>query len=310
MTGFNRMISTIKKIPYSEIMYDQYKKTYKSILYALSPEKAIKRIFKKQMGYDLNLDNPCTFNEKIQWLKLYWHNSNLPDLVDKYKVREYIKDKIGEKYLVPLISTYEKIQDVDFDNLPECFVIKPNHGSGKVLISLNKDEFIKNWKVEKKIMQRSLKNNYFYTWYEWAYKDIKPMLVCEELIDEKIIDYKFYCFNGEPEFLYVSQGLVIDHSLKVGFYDLEWNKLPFGRTDYRTFDSILEKPKCLKLMIDIARKLSKDFPFVRVDLYNVGDKVYFSELTFTPSSGYMTFDPPEYDLKIGGYLRLPYSKTN
>ncbi|MFZ2537547.1 MAG: ATP-grasp fold amidoligase family protein [Oscillospiraceae bacterium] len=302
----NTIRAQIKNIPIAIRIYDQIQYQMSKKALRKSPEDAVSKLFKKMMGYELDLNNPKTFNEKIQWMKLYWHDPILPTLVDKFTVRKYVADKIGEEYLVPLYSTFNNVDDIIFEELPNGCVLKPNHGSGQVLIVRDKMKI--NWPKERKAFERSMNNNFYYTWYEWAYKDIEPKIICEKLLDDQIIDYKFFCFGGIPEFLYVSQGLVQDHTLKVGFYDLNWEKMPFQRTDYEGLDGDLKRPNKLAEMEKLASELSKGFPFVRVDLYCVEDEIYFSEMTFTPSSGYMPLNPDSYDVILGELLTLPEKK--
>lgn len=275
-------------------------------IFRIIPDRLYLNIkYKLKIGKKLDAVDPKTFNEKLQWLKLFDRKPEYTQMVDKYEVRKYIKDTIGEEYLVPLIGVYDRFGDIDFDSLPDQFVLKPNHTSGNVVVCKDKSK-LDFLKLEKEI-NRWLKQRYYWVHREWPYKNVKPKIICEEMMDSKIMDYKFFCFDGKPMFLYVSQGLVCDHSLKVDFYDLDWNRMPFKRTDYDNFDKILEKPQNFDLMIRLAVRLSEGFPFIRIDLYNIGNRVYFSEFTFSPCSGLMPIEPIEYDELLGNLIQLPIS---
>lgn len=274
-----------------------------SVFKNLSDEKYIRLMYYLKMDEKLDLKNPETYNQKLQWLKLYDRNPLYTRLVDKYEVREYIKQSIGEEYLIPLINLYDDVENIKFEELPDQFVLKCTHDSGSVIVCTNKNKLDKKYTKEK--LKIALNKNYYYKFREWPYKNVKPRIVCEKMLEDKIIDYKIFCFNGKPKFLYVGQGLVSDHSLKIDFYDLNWNKMELNRTDYENFDKALKKPTNLNEMINIAEKLSSGIPFVRVDLYEIGDKIYFSEFTFTPGAGYIPFEPKSYDRIIGDLLKLP-----
>ena len=269
----------------------------------IDDETFLKFEYKAWMGKTLHLNPPVTFNEKIQWLKLHDRKPIYTVLVDKYEVRNYIKEKIGEKYLVPLIGVWEKSEDVDFNALPNQFVLKPTHTSGNVFICRNKADI--DEKKIKKMLDEWLKREYYWGNREWPYKNVQPRLIAEKMIDSNIVDYKFYCFDGEPKLLYLSQGLEDHSTAAISFFDLNLKKLPFGRSDYRPFDTEVIRPSNFDEMINIAKILSKGFPFVRVDLYSVNNKIYFSELTLHPCAGYMPFQPEEYDRKLGDMLKLP-----
>lgn len=266
-------------------------------------EKIIEQ-FTQQVGYIPNIDNPKSFNEKIQWLKLYYRNPLLTKCADKYTVREYVKEKIGEQYLIPLIGIYDNPDQIDFNKLPNKFVLKTNNGSGKNIICKNKKKL--NIEETKSKLTEWLKpenSHYFYS-YEWAYKDIKPKIICEEYLESKdgdLKDYKFMCFHGKIENIFVCTDR--KNSLKVNFYDLNWKLLPFTRL-YPNSNKKISKPKYFKKMVEIAEMLAKDFPFVRVDLYENKNNIYFGELTFYPGNGMEKFQPPEWDYKMGKFLSI------
>lgn len=262
--------------------------------------------FNHAVGYEPNIDKPESFNEKLQWLKLYYRNPLMTVCADKYEVRNYVREKIGEKYLVKLIGVFDNVDDINFDNLPDKFILKVNHGSGQNIICKNKSDLNIN-EVKDKLSEWMLpkSNHYFYS-YEWCYKDIKPKIVCEELIQDSsndyLDDYKFMCFNGEVKMVFVCSER--QTKLKVDFFDLDWNKLPFTRL-YDNSQKEIKKPKNFDLMIKLAEKLSKPFPFVRVDFYEVEGRVYFGEMTFYPGNGMESFKPVEWDYNIGKMLNLP-----
>lgn len=256
----------------------------------------------------LNLENPQTFNEKLQWLKLHDRNPMYTNLVDKYEVRKYLSKTIGDEYLVPSLGVYDKFDDIDFDKLPNQFVIKCTHDSGGVVICDDKSKLDLE-KTRKKI-KRCLKRNYYYANREWPYKNIKPRIIIEEYLLDKenpkcdLVDYKVMCFNGEPKIIFTCTDRY-DKGLKVTFFDLEWNKLPFER-HYPSSKSNIEKPKKLKEMIELSRRMAKKFKFIRLDWYEVNNRLYFGEYTFYPGSGFEEFTPNEVDKEIGDLLELNY----
>ena len=270
----------------------------------LSDKLYLKIIFKIKLGYPLNLRNPQTFNEKLQWLKIYDRNPLYTKLVDKYEVRKYITENIGEEYLIPLIGVYEKFEDINFEELPNQFVIKCTHDSGGVVICKDKKSFDVK-KAENKI-KKSMKRNFYYLGREWPYKNIEPRIIIEKYMEDKetkeLVDYKIMCFNGKPEMSFTCSERYND-GLKVTFFDLEWKKLPFER-HYTSSTKEIKKPKNYELMLELSKKLSKGIPFVRVDWYEINGKLYFGELTFYPGSGFEEFKPVYWDKKIGELIKL------
>ena len=255
--------------------------------------------FKKR----LNLKNPDTFNAKINYLKLYDRDPLYTKLVDKYEVREYVKEKIGEKYLNEIYGVYSNVDEIDFSNLPESFVLKATHGSSWVLVCKDKSDFDQH--NAKKTMQSWLNNNFYKLWGEWVYKNVPPRIICEKFLfntnESSLIDYKFYCFNGKPKFIHVDMDRFDKHTRN--FYDLNWLRLPFG-VCYPQAERDLDCPKQLNKMIELASILSKDLKMVRVDFYEVGDLIIFGELTFYPGNGLEIFDPQKYDFEIGKLLTI------
>ncbi len=269
-------------------------------------DEFLKRLFKSRLKYDLDLDNPKTFNEKLQWLKLHDRKPEYTIMVDKYKVREYVANTIGEQYLIPLIAVYDKAEDIDFNKLPQKFVLKCNHNSG-VGMCICKDKSKINIRKVRKGLNKGLKQDYYLTGREWPYKNVERKIVCEQFMEDKespdLKDYKFMCFNGEVKCSFVCSERFSGEGLKVTFFDRDWQVMPFTR-HYPKSEKVIEKPKNYELMIELAEKLSKNIPFVRVDFYEVNGKVYFGELTFFPGNGLEEFEPEEYDKMLGDYIDL------
>ncbi len=277
------------------------------------PDKEfLKKVYKLNMGMELDLDDPKMFNEKLQWLKLHDRKPIYTTMVDKYAVKHYVAGCIGEEYVIPTLGIWDTFDKIDFDSLPNRFVLKCTHDSGGLVICRDKSMFDK--KSARKKVEKCLKQNYYWTSREWPYKDVKPRIIAEQYMYDKdqitsLTDYKFYCFNGEPKFLYVSQGLEDHSTASISFLTLDWQFAPYERSDFKPFSKLPEKPKKLDQMIDIAKKLSMGIDFLRVDLYEINDSIYFSELTFSPCAGFMPFSNPEHDLEIGNMLKLT-SKVN
>ena len=272
------------------------------LLFWMSDRKYLKLLYKYEMGKKLELKNPTSFNEKLQWLKLHDHNSRYSSLVDKIEAKRIVGSIIGEEYIVPLVGTWDTAEEIEFDKLPQQVVLKCNHDQGSVMVIDDISKLDRDY--AKKMLNKRLRHSPYYGTREWPYKSIKPKILAEKYLGKSIIDYKFYCFNGEPLFLYCAQGLTSDHSLKIDFFDMDWNLMPFYRTDYHRL-GMIEKPSQFELMKDIAGKLSKDTFFVRIDLFEVDGHVYFSEFTLCPASGFMPFVPSEYDEIVGSWLKLP-----
>ena len=266
--------------------------------------------FKKR----LNLKNPKNFSEKLQWLKLYDRKPLYTVMADKIRVKEYVAGIIGDEYIIPTIGVWNSPNEIDFDILPNQFVLKCNHNSGVgMLICKNKDKLArKAWNKELKELKRGLKQDFFYAAREWPYKDIPKQILAESYIEASkgidLRDYKFFCFNGKVKFLKVDFDRFIDHH--ANYYDTSWQILPFGEVMYKPqFDKIIAKPKNFDIMIGLAEKLSKDIPFARVDFYNVEGKIYFGEITFFPAGGVGEFTEPYADELLGSYLNLPILKN-
>ncbi|MCE2612693.1 glycosyltransferase [Flavobacteriaceae bacterium D16] len=295
-----RYLYALIKVPYTlkKLLFGLLKK-----LKFLPPAFYVKIYYEYYTGKKLNLRQPKEFNEKIQWLKVYYKNPLLTKLVDKYSVREYVKEKVGDEYLNELLGVYNKCGEVDFDALPDQFVIKGVHGFHFNLIVPDKSQL--NRRKARYLMTKWLsKNQYYRGGLEWAYKNVPPRLIAEKFLAEMgkdaINDYKFYCFSGVPRFVQVDRQTEI-HS----YYDPEWNLLPFTKGKSPLKKDPLEKPENFETMVGLAGKLAGDFPFVRVDLYNIDGKILFGEMTFYPSDGRTEFKPEEYNRILGDYIELP-----
>ncbi len=276
-------------------------------------EEYLKLIYWSFFHEKLNLKEPLGFNAKIQWLKLYDRDDFYTKIVDKVEVKHVIEDRLGKQYIIPTLGVWNSFDDIDFESLPKQFVIKCSHDScGNVIV---RDKSVFDMKTAKKKIERALKTNYFYSGREWPYRNVPPRILVEQYMEndldnsyhkqQSLIDYKFYCFDGKPRFLYVSTGLENHDTASISFVSLEWKKMPFYRTDYKQFDILPEKPKHFDEMIDVCNVLAKEFRFVRVDLYEINNKVYFSELTLHPCSGLMSFNDKKYDLELGRMLNVP-----
>lgn len=281
------------------------------MMYALSflPDKPYLQIFYFATTRKfINFKNPKGFNEKLQWLKVNDRRPEYTNLVDKLAVREHIAKALGEKYLFPLLGKWESFDDIDFDSLPEQFVLKCNHDSGSTKVIKDKSALTKTDLDEmKEFYSRRLKKDFFYAGREYPYKGIKPYIIAEQLmIDEKapensIDDYKFYCFNGEPKMMLMVTDR--DTDCRFDFYDMDFNHLDVKR-HYLNSDKPIEKPKMFDEMKEIATKFAKDKKFVRIDLYELGGQIYFGEYTFFAGGGFQLFQPPEWERRLGDWIDL------
>lgn len=259
-------------------------------------------------GRKLNLKNPKTFNEKIQWLKLNFCPDIYATMVDKYEAKKYVANIIGEEYIIPTIGVWEDVDKIDFDSLPERFVMKCNHNSGHGMF-ICKDKSQMDLRSVKKELRAGLKEKFYKMAHEMQYKNVKPLVIAEQYIEDSsengLIDYKFFCFDGIVKICEVISNR-FNGRLCANYYDLDWNILPIGSKKMPSDPTMLvSKPKNLAKMIEIASELSKGFPHIRVDLYNVDGNIYFGELTLTHNGGMNPFVPIEWDYIIGSWLHLP-----
>lgn len=266
----------------------------------------LKHCYKGYIGHELDLANPKGFNEKLQWLKLYDHNPLYTRLVDKYRVKQWVADSIGSEYVTKTYSTWECAEDIDISALPERFVLKTNHDSGGIAICSNRATF--NLAAAKNKLAKHLGTNFYWGGREWPYKNVKPLVFAEEYLEpdpvkNDLVDYKIMCFGGKARCVFTCEGRAAG-DLRIDFYDLDWNHLPFQR-HYPNADSIEPRPAGLDKMIELSEKLSRGIPFVRCDFYQVGDRLYFGELTFYPGSGFEEFSPESWDTELGSWIELP-----
>lgn len=271
------------------------------------PEVYVKRIFSKRMGYEVNLNNPQTYNEKLQWLKLYYHNPLYTTLVDKFEVKQYVKEKIGKEYLIPTIGVWDRFNDIDFEALPEKFVLKCTHDSGGLVICKDKSKL--DVDATRKTINKCLKNNFYYSGFEWPYKNVKPRIIAEQYMEDsktkELRDYKFFCFDGVVKFLFIATERQKEgEDVKFDFFDADFNHLPF-RQGHENALEVPERPLRFKEMMALSEKLSEGMPHVRIDFYEVDGKVFFGEYTFFHHGGWTPFDPEEWDYKFGKEIKLP-----
>lgn len=281
-----------------------------NLLYKISPKTELRLLFRLKQGYSLNLKNPQTFNEKLQWIKLYDKNPLMPKCVDKYTVREYVESVGCGEILNELLWQGFNPDDIPFDKLPNKFVIKVTHGSTFNIICTDKSKL--DQEKTKAQLKKWLKAKFLPCYGEWFYGVEKPRVIVEKYLEDKahkgdLFDYKVFCFNGEPKIVDVHCGRFSEH--KRNIYDLDWNLQKEVYFKYDHFDD-MKKPKELKKVLEYARKLSSKFHHVRVDFFIVNGKVIFGELTFTNGAGLDKIKPYEFDKKMGSWLKLPLSKRN
>lgn len=273
----------------------------------MEDKEYIERQFFYIMKRKLNLNNPVTYNEKLQWLKLYDRNERYVDIVDKYEVRKYVKSKVGKQYLIPLLGVWSDVEEIDFNKLPSEFVLKCNHNSGKGMC-ICKDKTKIDLRRIKKNLKKGLKEDYYLTGREWPYKNVKRKVIAEKYIGIDGCapdDYKFYVFNGKIDSVMVCKGREYGYPTFL-FYDLNWNRLNYQYNEDKNI--VIEKPKNFDKMIEIVNKLAEDFVEVRIDLYNQGGSIYFGEITLFNQSGYDTDITYDTDFYWGGKFDLPINK--
>ena len=266
----------------------------------------IRYLFFLRMGKHLNLKDPKTYSEKLQWLKLYDRKPVYPEMVDKYAVKEYVKGIIGEEYIVPTYGVWDRFEDIDFDKLPESFVLKCTHDSGGLVIVRDKSEFDKN-KAKQKI-NTCLKKNYYWHGREWPYKNVKPRIIAEKYLEDKsdqeLRDYKFFAFDGKVKALFIATDRADSSTeTKFDFFDENFKHLPFTN-GHPNAKEIPHKPKNFETLKMLAGKLSEGIPQLRVDFYEADGKVYFGEMTFFHWSGMTPFVPEEWDYTFGSWIDL------
>lgn len=261
--------------------------------------------FREALGKYPDLKNPKTFNEKLQWLKLYDRQPRYTQMVDKYAVRQFISEKLGEEYLIPLLGVWDCFEDIDFNALPNQFVLKPTHTSGNIFICRDKRAI--DYSRLRHEVNRWLKRRYYWVHREWPYKNLPRRIIAEQYIsesDNELRDYKFFCFGGKVKCFKIDYDRFVEH--RANYYDTKKELLPFGEEVCPPdFERKIDIPKNIDDMIALAEKLSEGHPFLRVDFYSVAGKIYFGELTFFPASGFGPFIPEEWDYKLGEWIKLP-----
>lgn len=299
-------VNTIK--PAKNTRADFFIKILRNLNFLFSDKMYLQLMFRCKMGYKLDLSNPKSFSEKIQWLKLNNRNPLYTTLVDKYAVKNYIAKIIGEDHIIPILGVWNSAEKIDFDTLPNKFVLKTtNGGGGNVLVcknklTLNREASIK--KMDMQLKQRSI----YKTYREWPYKNVPPRIIAEKYMEDEngeLNDYKFFCFNGKPQYCQVIRDRFTKET--IDFYDLEWNHMPFVGLNPVVENGLnpVEKPRCLKALIEACENLSKGIPFVRVDFFVINNQFYFGEMTFYPASGLGEFRPMEWNNRLGDLIKLP-----
>ena len=270
-------------------------------------EKYLKMRFKAAMGRQLNLTNPKTFNEKLQWIKLYDRKPIYTTMVDKYLVKKYVSDRIGAAYVIPTLGVWDSFDEIDFESLPNQFVLKCTHDSGGLVIVRDKAKFDRN--VAKQKIERSLKKNYFFQGREWPYKNVVPRIIAEKFVQDgnsqNLNVYKIFTFNGKPKLIQMIQGDKTEDET-IDYFDVEWNLLEL-RQNFPNSKNPIKKPLTLNEMLALSERLaeSENTQFLRTDFYEVNGKVLFSEFTFFSDSGFAKFSPDKWDYVLGSWIALP-----
>lgn len=282
-------------------------KVYNRLLLVLPDELYLRVKFRQMMGKKLDLKNPQTFSEKLQWLKLYNRRPEYTTMVDKYAVKDYVAKIIGEEYIIPTLGVWDRPEDIDWDSLPNQFVLKCTHDSGGLVICRDKSKLDKEAAIIK--LRKTLKQNYFRKWREWPYKNVPRRIIAEEYIEpapdlKDLRDYKFFCFDGEVKFFKIDFDRQTNH--RANYFNKEGDLLQFGEASFPPdAEKKLETPSNLQEMIAIAEKLAKGNPFARIDLYDIKGRNYFGEITLYPASGLGRYTPENYDEILGQLLILP-----
>ncbi len=299
----------LKKYPFVLLLRGKKNKIIGSFgILLYNDEQYIKKLYKKAFGKELNLKNPQTFNEKLQWLKLYYRDGIMAICTDKFAVREYLKENGYERFLNTLYGTYKSPYDIDFTNLPHSFVLKASHGCGWNIVCKDKSAY--KWQPWIRVMNSWLEQNLYEYGREWVYKDINPLIICEKYLEVEngeLFDYKFFCVNGKVEFIQATDN--DPETARINLYDKDWNLMK-EKYAFISSPKKIPRPYDLVKMVKIAEDLSSPFPFARIDLYDINGKIVFGEITFFPSSGFKKFQPEEFDLKLGQKLKLPEKNYN
>ena len=272
----------------------------------LLPDKIYLGIkFRSRFGYWMDWNNPKTFSEKLQWLKVYDRHPEYTKMVDKLAAKEYVASVVGEEFIIPTLAVYDSADEIDFENLPDQFVLKCTHDSGGLVVCKDNSKFDRD--AARRKLRKCLKRSYVIQNREYPYKNVTRRIIAEKYIEDEsgyeLKDYKFFCFSGAPRLIQLDFDRFSDH--KKNLFSLDWELLPFSFNYPRHPECIFPKPIGLEKMIELAKVLSKNIPFVRIDLYNNNGKIYFGEITFFPASGLGKFQPVEWDDKLGEWIKLP-----
>ena len=263
-------------------------------------------LYRARMGRFPDLNHPKSFNEKLQWLKLNDRKPEYTEMVDKYLAKKYVEKRIGEKYIIPTLGVWDKFDQIEFEKLPDQFVLKTTHDSGGVVICKDKANFDKA--AAKRKLEKSLKRNYYWAEREWPYKNVKPRIIAENYLSflngSDLVEYKVFCFNGKPALFLICKGEGHTDERTNDFYDLEFNHIPVTVTCPNAKEKC-QKPDEYEELLELSRKLAKNTYQLRVNLYVINHKIYFGELTFFHDSGCCKFNPPEWDKRFGDMLKLP-----
>lgn len=289
------------------MVWMNYKRLVKRVL-RIMPDAAYLRLRYYQVFHKrLNLKTPKTFNEKLQWLKLHDRNPEYTRMVDKYEAKKYVAERIGEEFIIPTLGVWDRFEDIDFDALPEQFVLKCTHDSGGVVIC--KDKAALDWDAARRKINACLKENYYWDYREWPYKNVRPRILAEKYMADdlstcdELSDYKVLCFHGEPRLIEIHRGRFSGHHTQ-DFYDTDWKKTDFQQPDDPLSDEVMEKPVFAEEMFRLSRILAAGIPHIRVDWYYTGGKLYFGELTFYDGSGFSPFIDNQDEI-LGNWLALP-----
>ena len=273
---------------------------------SLSDEEFLKKVFPKYMGYPLDLENPKTFSEKLQWLKVNYREPIQIVMVDKHEAKDFIAQRVGDQYIIPTLAIWDSVEDIDFDALPNQFVLKCTHDSGGIVIC--KDKSSLDREAAKAKLSASLQRDYSRISREWPYKDVPRRIIAEEYLSElgsnEILDYKMYCFHGKPKSTVVCSNRFSKTGTRMNFYDIDWNPMGIHFGHYPPVSTEFTRPETYEEMLRLATELSKDCPFLRVDFYEIKGRLYIGELTFFPGAGFEKFRPMTKDYELGEWLHL------
>ena len=273
----------------------------------LDDESYLKLLYRINFHNNLDFDNCITFNEKLQWLKLFDRDDKYSIMVDKYEVKDYVNKLVNNCNVIPTYGVFEHFDEINFNSLPNQFVIKCTHDSGGIYIVKDKRYF--NITDARKRINYCLSRDFYRLGREWPYKNVKPRIIVEKYMQEldeySLIDYKIHCFNGEPKVVLVCKERFSKRGMTEDFFTTSWEHINVKRPHHNNSQTIIEKPKQLEIMLDIAKKLSSCIPFIRVDLYIIEEQIYFGELTFFPATGMERFVPESFDYELGKYISLP-----